>query len=96
MPTIGIEVNMHEEEKYYTIEYLAGRDSSDDGDWTVLTDTFGNPYQFEEASAALAKAGDIARQGKWGQPIKLRVMKCAIMINKWKLREFEPEDYYEK
>ena len=87
---------MHSEEKYYVIEYFVGRDSSDDGNWSTLTDTFANPYHFDDASAALAKAEDIARQGKWGQPIKLRVMKYIHTTNRWYIGGFDPEDHYEK
>ena len=87
---------MHEEEKYYTIEYLVGMDSSEDRDWEYLTDSSLSLYRFDDAAEALAKAGEIARQGKWGQPIKLRVMKYIKTVNSWKLREFEPEDYYKK
>ena len=87
---------MHEEEKYYTIEYFVGFENSDDGHWEELTDVFLNPYHFDDAAAALAKAAEIARQGRWGQPIKLRVMKYIKTVNSWKLREFEPKDYYEK
>lgn len=88
---------MHTEEKYYTIEYYTGPlDSKDTHDWVQLYDTFDYPYRFDEVEEALVKAKEIAIQGKWGQPIKLRVMKYAMMANSWKLREFEPKDYYKK
>ena len=87
---------MHEEEKSYVIEYFVGFENSDDGHWEDLTDTFANPYHFDEAAVALVKAKEIARQGKWGQPIKLRVMKYIKTVNSWKLREFEPKDYYKE
>jgi hypothetical protein len=87
---------MHTEEKYYVIEYFVGRDSSDDGDWSTLTDTFAYPYRFDEAENALAKAKEIAIQGKWGQPIKLRVMKYIHTTNRWYIGGFDPEDHYQK
>lgn len=87
---------MHEEETYYTIEYLVGLNGSSNEDWEYLSDSSLKLYRFDDAAEALAKAGEIARQGKWGQPIKLRVMKYNKMVNSWKLREFEPKDYYTK
>lgn len=86
---------MHKEEKYYAIEYLAGSDINKDGDWAELCD-FLTDYRFDEAEAAISKATEIARQGKWGQPIKLRVMKYIKTVNSWYIGVFEPEDYYEK
>ena len=88
---------MHEEKKYYTIEYYTGpEDSLDTHDWVELIDTFGNPHRFDDAESALAKAEDIANQGKWGQPIRIRVMKYIQIINSWQLREFSPEEYHHK
>lgn len=88
--------NMHTEEKYYVIEYFVGFENSDDGHWEELTDTFANPYHFDDAEEALAKAEEIARQGMWGQPIKLRVMKYIKTTNSWYIGGFEPEDHYQK
>lgn len=85
---------MHEEEKYYTIEYYGGVNDPDD--WTKLMDTFGYPYHFDDADAAISKATEIAMQGKWGQPIKLRVMKYIKTVNSWNIREFDPKDFYQK
>lgn len=87
---------MHTEEKYYTIEYLVGLDGSEDRDWEYLTDSSLSLYRFDEAENALAKAEEIARQGKWGQPIKLRVMKYIKTTNSWYIGGFEPEDYHQK
>lgn len=86
---------MHTEEKYYAIEYLVGPDSAKDGDWAELSD-FLTDYRFDEAEAAITKAMQIATLGKWGQPIKLRVMKYIKTVNSWNISEFNPEDYYKK
>ena len=85
---------MYEEEKYYTIEYYGGVDNPEY--WVKLLDTFGYPYHFDEAEAAISKATAVAMQGKWGQPIKLRVMKYIKKVEFWKVQEFDPKDYYEK
>lgn len=88
---------MHEEKKYYTIEYYTGpEDSLDTHDWVEMICSFGYPYRFDDVESALAKAKEIAIQGKWGQPIRLRVMQCIQIINRWQLREFSPEEYYQK
>ena len=86
---------MHKEEKYYAIEYLVGPDSTKNGDWAELSDFF-TDYRFDEAENALVKAAEIARQGKWGQPIKLRVMKYIKTVNSWYIGGFDPEDHYQK
>ena len=86
---------MHKEEKYYAIEYLVGPDSTKDSDWAELSDLL-TDYRFDEAEAAIIKATQIARQGKWGQPIKLRVMKYIKTVNSWYIGGFDPEDHYQK
>lgn len=89
---------MHTEEKYYAIEYfvVTGINNSDDGHWDQLTDTWDIPLHFDDAEEALYRAKEIAIQGMWGQPIKLRVMKYIKTTNSWYIGGFEPEDYYQK
>jgi hypothetical protein len=87
---------MYEEEKFYVIEYYTGEEDSLSHDWTTLFDTFGEPYRFNTAEAALDKAKEIAEQGRWGQPIRVRVMKYIIRTEGWQIGEFDPKEHYRK
>lgn len=88
---------MYEEYKYYNIEYLTGSEvSTDTRVWVELEDTFSNPYRFDEAYAAMIKAKEIATEGKWGQPITLRVMKYIKKIENWHICYLNPKDYYNR
>lgn len=91
---------MYQEEKYYTIEYYHARFfNQEEGmtyEWKELENGFGDPYRFEEAELALAKAEEIAQEGRWGGLIKLRVMKRIVRTEEWYVKELDPVDYYVK
>lgn len=88
---------MYEEEKFYIIEYYTGEeDSLYTHDWTTLFDTFGQPYRFDKAESALDKAKEICEVGRWGQPIRVRVMKYIIRTESWQIGEFDPKEHHKK
>jgi len=64
--------------------------------WNELHDPFGKEYRFQDEQTAIHKAIAIAKEGRWGCPIKLRVMKRIIKNESWHIYEIDPKKYYQK
>jgi hypothetical protein len=90
---------MKKEERYYAIEFYASyvdhKTEKLTDEWHDMHDPFNKPYHFKDEQTAIHKAIDLAKEGRWGIPIQLRVIKHIITHEKWYIHEFMPKDYYQ-
>lgn len=92
---------IHKEEQYYTIEFHAGYVDHKTEVMTYKWDELhqplnGEPYHFKDEASAMMKAKEIAKEGRWGCPIDLRIIKRVIKTENWHICELNSKDYYEK
>ena len=91
---------MDVDQYYYVIEFYTGYITSKSeeviSEWDELLDVFGRGYKFNDEKAAIRKAIEISKQGMWGQPIRLRVMKRIVKIVSEQICELDPDCYYIK
>jgi hypothetical protein len=92
--------NLNTETQFYCIEFYAGYADHNTEKvtyrWEELQDPFGNEYRFKDEQTAIHKAMEIAKEGRWGHPIKLRVIRRVIKVESWFIHELDPKDYYVK
>ena len=79
---------------YYGIEYFVGFENSEDGHWEPLLDVFDEPYRFEDPDSAIDKAQQISKEGRWGQPITVRVITYEVTTETTEIAEFHSKEYY--
>lgn len=86
------------EEQYYTIEFKVGFVNNMTEEiiykWDQLYEPLsGNPYHFKDEAMAVMKAKEIAKEGRWGCSINIRIIKRIIKTENWVIREFNSKDY---
>ena len=81
---------------YYGIEYFVRFENSEDGHWEPLLDVFDDPYRFDDPDSAMDKALKICKEGRWGQPITVRVINYEVTTETTEIAEFHSEKYYNK
>ena len=92
--------DIHKEKRYYSIQFYAGYVDEKMHEpiykYEDLHDPFNKPYHFKDEQTAIHKAIDISKEGRWGSPIKLRVIKNIIKHEKWHIKDLDPKDYYQE
>jgi hypothetical protein len=91
---------MNEDTQFYCIEFEAGYVDHVTGKmsylWKELQDPFGNEYRYKDEQTAIHKAIQIAKEGRWGCPINLKVMKRIVKVESWYIHGLDSKDYYVK